>query len=126
MKLIFAVIAASALASVAAEAQQASPRPIKRDSVLARAARQFGELDTNKDGTLDKAEMQAAIEVAVAKLRARMQARFDEADVRKAGQISKEEFVAARESWFASVDTNGDGIIDQSELRAYAKSRRGK
>ena len=126
MKLIFAVIAASVLVSVAAEAPQVSSRPIKRDSVLARAARQFGEFDTNKDGTLDKAEMQAAIEVAVAKLRTRMQARFDEADVRKAGQISKEEFVAARESWFASVDTNGDGIIEQSELRAYTKSRRAK
>ena len=94
MKFVAVLIAVTVLVPVAALAQQASPRPIKRDNVLARAARQFDGLDLNKDGAIDKAEMQAAIEDAVTKLRTRMQARFDEADAKKSGRISKEEFAS--------------------------------
>ena len=126
MRFFAVLIAVTIFSPVAALGQQSSPRPIKRDNVLARAARQFDALDLNKDGAIDKAEMQAAIEDAVTKLRARMQARFEEADAKKSGRISKEEFVAAREAWFASVDTNADGIIDANELRAYTKLRRNK
>ena len=108
-------------------AQDASRgRPIQRDNVLKRAGAQFDRMDANKDGFLDAAEMNAVIEEAVAKLRARMQARFAEADTSKDGKITRDEFVAARNEWFAAVDTNGDGIIDQTELNTYNASRGSK
>lgn len=120
----FAVFAA--MASASAQTQRTGNRPITADRVNGNAARQFNILDSNKDGVVDKAEMEAAIEAAVAKLRAKMQARFDEADANKDGKISREEFLAARTKWFAEVDTNGDGILDQNELRAWNRSHRGK
>ena len=52
-----------------------------------------------------------------------MQQRFSEADANKDGRISREEFVNARGDWFSSVDSNGDGIIDANEMRAYTTER---
>ena len=121
---ILATLFALAITSGLAQAQQTA-RPIKRDRVLSRAASQFDAMDANKDGTIDKTEMDAAIEVAVAKLRARMQQRFDEIDPAKSGTISKEAFVASRAKWFDEVDTNADGTLEPEELRAWNKKRRG-
>ena len=112
------VLALPALAQTAP-----ATRPILRDNVLKRAGAQFDKQDANKDGMLDKAEMDAAIEDAVNKLRARMQQRYAEADANKDGHISREEFVAARGVWFSGVDTNADGIIDANEMRVYNGER---
>lgn len=116
-------IAAMGLALAPAFAQSSSARAIKRDTVVKRAAGQFDRLDLNKDGVVDAAEKNAAIEEAVAKVRARMQARFDEADSDKDGKISRDEYVGARGAWFDGVDANADGIIDAAELRAYTNQR---
>ena len=114
---------AFALALPALAQTAPATRPIVRDNVLKRAGAQFDKLDTNKDGLLDKVEMDAAIEDAVNKLRARMQQRYAEADANKDGSISREEFVAARGGWFSGVDTNADGIIDANEMRVYNSER---
>ena len=120
---ISAIALAFALAVPASAQTAPAARPILRDNVLKRAGAQFDRLNTKKDGFLDKAQMDAAIEEAVAKLRAKMQLRFSEADANKDGRISREEFIAARGDWFSSVDSNGDGIIDADEMRAYNAER---
>ena len=119
---VAAMLAALVMGLAPALAQDAR-RPIKRDNVLKRAGAQFDKMDADKDGTLDAAEMNAVIEEAVAKLRARMQARFAEADANKDGEVTREEFVNARGAWFDSVDTNADGAIDPAELKAYLAER---
>ena len=118
---VLAAFAVLALGLAPALAQDAR-RPIKRDNVLRRAGAQFDRMDANRDGVLDAAEMDAVIEEAVAKLRARMRARFLEA-ANENGKVTREAFVAARGTWFDSVDTNADGNIDPAELKAYTAER---
>lgn len=121
--LISAIALAVAMALPASAQTAPAARPIIRDNVLKRAGVQFDRLNTKKDGFLDKDQMDVAIEEAVTKLRTKMQQRFSEADANKDGRISREEFVNARGDWFSSVDSNGDGIIDANEMRAYTTER---
>jgi len=41
------------------------------------------------------------------------------------GNISKEEFMNGHEAMFDKIDTNGDGIIDESERAAHMKKMKG-
>ena len=123
MKWIAAFVAAGLFAPVALAQDASRIRPIVRDTVLKRAGAQFDKMDANKDGVLDAAEQAAFIDAEVAKVRARLTARFAEADGNKDGKISREKFVGARGNWFDSVVSNGDGTIDQTELRAYTAER---
>ena len=120
---IAAIALVFAVAGPASAQTAPAAHPILRENVLKRAGAQFDKLNTKKDGFLDKAQMDAAIEEAVAKLRAKMQLRFSEADADKDGRISRDEFIKARGDWFSSVDSNGDGIIDAEEMRAYNAER---
>lgn len=108
--LIGAAIAAVAIAP--AVAQKASPPAKKapqtelRTQVSAGVAKQFAMVDTNKDGSVSQAEMDALI----AKRDAKRQARAAKFDPAKA---------------FGSFDANKDGKVTQAEAQAAWTARKG-
>jgi Ca2+-binding EF-hand superfamily protein len=77
--------------------------------------RWFDRLDTNGDGVIDEAEMDA-----------RQTARFNEKDANGDGMISKEEFNARAQSRFSRVDEDGNGEITKEEFTAAMKEWRKK
>lgn len=86
----------------------------------------FQQTDTDGDGFISKAEMEAASEK-----------RFTEADANGDGVLTKDEMNAAREKMrekfeahrgdpaerFAKADTNGDGKLTLDEMKAAASAR---
>jgi hypothetical protein len=90
--------------------------------------------DTDKDGTLDIAEMQAAagaafdrlnkdqdttLEYGEAKGRVSKKA-FVAADPDKDNSLSKDEYIAMAEKLFKAADLENDGTLDARELRSKA------
>ncbi len=69
----------------------------------------FEELDTNKDGTVTVQEFEAGA-----------LARWTAADTNQDGKVTADEFQAAHQAHaqerFASKDSNGDGLLQRSEL----------
>jgi Ca2+-binding EF-hand superfamily protein len=69
----------------------------------------FERLDTNGDGTVTTAEFQAGA-----------LARWTEADANKDGKVTVDEFKAVHEAHraerFSKEDTNGDGVLQRSEV----------
>ncbi|GAA3898814.1 hypothetical protein GCM10022276_17170 [Sphingomonas limnosediminicola] len=123
----FAVPAAPA----AAQAQGAAPQTIKKADLIARADAAFAADDTNKDGSLNAAEIQAEqskeLEQVRAQLAARIKAAFTQLDTNKDGQLSLQEFSASvpaikinetPQQVLQKLDTNKDGKISAAEFRA--------
>lgn len=69
-------------------------------------------IDTNKDGAITAAELQAHREQMRAERRA---ARMAAMDADKNGTVSVEEFAAVHSERLARVDRNGDGILDADD-----------
>jgi hypothetical protein len=126
------LIAALFLASPAS-AQQGStqPKPVTRAAVAAKLDSAFAAADTNHDGFLSVAEVQALenseLQKVQAALRARAEAQFKALDTNKDGQLSFQEFAAATPNVKATdtpaslvqkLDTNHDGKISMAEFRA--------
>ena len=90
----------------------------------------FANLDTNKDKSLNKAEVEAAqarnVAQAQAVINKRIEAEFAKLDGNKDGQLSLTEFKAAAPSPRASsvddlmkqLDRNSDGKVSQDEYRS--------
>jgi Ca2+-binding EF-hand superfamily protein len=90
--------------------------------------------DTDKDGTLDLAEMEAAAGAAFDRLNkdqdttlefreasGRMSKKaFTAADPDKDNSLSKDEYVAMAERLFKAADTEHDGTLDARELHSRA------
>lgn len=127
------LLVALALPSHAAAAQQApaQPKPVTRAAVVAKLDSAFGAADTNHDGFLSVAEVQALenseLQKLQAALRARAEAQFKALDTNKDGQLSFQEFLAATPSVkpndtaagiVQKLDTNHDGKISAAEFRA--------
>ena len=125
-----AIILIAALAPAAA-AQQPQPHPVTRSQFISTTSAAFGEMDTNHDGYLSAAELQAAqgkaLQEVQAALRARIQAQFKALDTNKDGQLSLAEFSAAipsvktnetAEQILQKLDTNHDGKVSPEEFRA--------
>jgi EF-hand domain pair len=84
-----------------------------------RPGNQFTNADTNKDGSLDKAEAQAMHDK-----------HFDEMDTNHDGKLSKEEMAACRQGGmggamhnkgskgFQKADKNNDGTLDKEEAKS--------
>ena len=94
------LIAAPALAVASAAAGQSAPgKPVSRASVSSQLDNAFAAADTNHDGALSTAELQALetreLQRVQTALRARMQAQFKALDTNKDGQLSAQEFSAA-------------------------------
>ena len=47
---------------------------------------------------------------------------FDRADANKDGKVTQAEFAAARTARFAGIDTNKDGALEVSEMRAWKRT----
>jgi Ca2+-binding EF-hand superfamily protein len=76
-------------------------------------------LDTDRNGTVDAAEIAAA--------KARPEApepRADAGERRGRGTVTRDEFMARAETRFARMDANGDGRISPDERREARKERR--
>jgi Ca2+-binding EF-hand superfamily protein len=96
---------------------------------MPRLAKQFGQIDTNKDGQLSRGELSAWKKAHKGERQAKAAERFKHADTNGDGKISRAEAeknaprLAQR---FDAVDTNKDGQLTQDELRAYRESKRSR
>jgi Ca2+-binding EF-hand superfamily protein len=132
--------AALACASGQALAQTANapaaPQPLARTQVVQQLDADFKTLDTNGDGKLTKAEVQAAIVKRAAEAQAMLLQRqkqdFDKLDTNKDGRLTLAEYqagtkISAKENAadvrMAQLDTNKDGSITAAEFRAITLSQ---
>jgi hypothetical protein len=73
----------------------------------------FDQLDRDKDGTLDLKELRGRLNLHELKI----------ADPDNDGTLTKEEYLALVAKLFRAADHNGDGKLDEQELRAPAGRR---
>jgi len=81
----------------------------------------FDEIDTDKNGQLSKAELQAAIDRAHEQLQAQVKQRFTAADSNADGKLSKDEAkLGAPQVYehFEFIDADNDGFVTLAELAA--------
>lgn len=123
--------AAPQLLGAVQAAAAASQQLPKRTDIIANANAKFQELDTSKDGSLSKAEVDAAQvrahQRATATVAQRVTREFTKLDTDKNGQLSLAEFRAgarpvrtdpnASTEAMKSFDTNKDGKISADEYR---------
>jgi hypothetical protein len=91
--------------------------------IEARAVKHAAELDANGDGTIEIAEMKAWREAQRAK---REQARMARLDANGDGAVSVEEFVGAHTERMARRDANQDGVISRDEMRPLRHGKRAR
>jgi len=72
----------------------------------------FARMDANGDGTIETSELRAWIRAMPARIR---DARFKSLDANGDGKITADEFVARRKAMFDRIDGNGDGAVDKAE-----------
>ena len=135
------LVLATLLAASAANAGQASapapgPRPgtsgpqgldINADGLITldeaqvhpRFAARFGDIDANKDGQLDQAEMNAHREKMRTEMHSRGEERWKAADKDGDGLISRDEAAAMPRmaEHFDRLDANTDGRVSREEMR---------
>lgn len=84
------------------------------DEALRMPGTRFADVDTNKDGFVEKAEVEAAIRKRFEERAERMIKRFD---VDGDGKVSKEEAEKPFRKRFAVFDKNDDGKVTKDEAR---------
>jgi Ca2+-binding EF-hand superfamily protein len=87
---------------------------------------QFDAVDTNKDGKLEVAEMDAHREAMHGQMRAHGEERWKAADTDGDAAISRDEAKVAMPRLaadFDKVDANGDGKVTRDEMRAVRSQR---
>jgi len=95
---------------------------ISKEEAPERMRGHFDQVDANKDGQIDEAEMQAAHVQRGGPGGPGMMKHLDKnAD----GKLSKEEAPPPMREHFDQVDTNKDGQVDEAELRAAHEQRGG-
>lgn len=83
---------------------------LDKAEVDAAAGTQFDKLDKDKDGTLDKAEVGKRLS----------KADFAAADPDGDKTLTKAEYIAAADKAFAAADADNDGTVDAKELHSKA------
>ncbi len=131
--LLLAAMPAIALAQGAATPAR-TPQPIPKAAFVQRVDAAFTNVDANKDGSVDKAEIEAAESKSLAARKAALltqrEAAFKELDKDKNGSLTLTEFNAPLVAqalpkadaapMLARLDTNKDGKISAAENRAPA------
>ena len=90
---------------------------------------QFDATDTNKDGKLDRAEMDAHRAAMHGQMRAHGKERWKSADTDGDAAISRDEAKVAMPrlaAEFDKVDADGDGKVTREEMRAVRTQRKGR
>jgi len=96
---------------------------------MPRLAKQFDQIDTNKDAQLSRSELGAWKKAHKNERQAKAAERFKHADTDGDGAISRAEAeknaprLAKR---FDQIDSNKDGKLTQEELRAYRETKRSR
>jgi Ca2+-binding EF-hand superfamily protein len=104
---------------------------------MPRLAKQFDQIDTNKDGQLSRDELKAWRKTHkhahkkgnTAERQAKAAERFKHADTNGDGKISRaeaEKNAPRLAKKFDAIDANKDGQLTQDELRAYRESKRNR
>jgi len=114
-----------------AAGQQAQPKQMTKADFTKTIDARFGALDTNRDGSLDKAEISSAqtkvLQQAAATQQQKLEGEFKKLDTNKDNQLSMAEFKAAAppvrstqtpDQMLAQLDSNKDGRVSAQEYRA--------
>ena len=107
-------------------AQQAAPQSISKTAFMTTMQSEFTQIDTNKDGAVSTAELDAARSKALADaIQRRSAAAFAQLDADKNGSLSQAEFARAMKpsgklpaSPLVAMDSNKDGKISAAEYKA--------
>jgi hypothetical protein len=134
--MLIAILASAAGPALAqgATAPAKTPQPVPKAAYVQRIDAGFAAVDTNKDGTTDKAEIEAAETKAMAARKAQLvnqrEAIFKELDKNKDGSLTLTEFNAPLVAqalpkpnaapMLTRLDANKDGKISAAENRAPA------
>ncbi len=123
-------VAAAAQSGTQPSSGAAASQPVTRSALSGQLDASFNNLDTNKDKSLNKAEVAAAqarnVAQAQAEIAKRVEAEFTKLDSNKDGQLSLAEFRGAAatprvppvDELMKQLDRNSDGKITQDEYRA--------
>ena len=100
----------------AAEAKTQQQRVV---ALRGRVEQEFAKLDTNKDGSLSKAEFMAVSPQAPASTNNGAQM-VGQLDKNKDGKVTADEYRAPILSRFDAMDSNKDGTLSEAERKAFA------
>jgi len=94
-----------------------------------RVAKNFDRLDTDKDGSVSRAELAAGMQHMHGKgrkMHRKGMAAFQKADTDKDGTLDRAEAAAIPgvAKNFEAIDTDGSGTVSLEEVHAYMKARR--
>ena len=145
MKMLISVLALATASAVQAAAPVApapaaapAPKPVTRAAFIANVDTNFQRNDTNRDGSLSKAEIAATELRAQQQLDARLTVRrkeaFDRIDTNHDGSVSFAEFAAASPTpkaddgskAIAVLDTNRDGSVADDVLGMIGRYMRNR
>jgi len=90
---------------------------IERTEVLAWAEARFKALDTAGDGALTKEQY---VDAMIAKIRPRLEQRFDKLDADKDGKVTAAEFEAPAQARFDRRDTGKTGVLSIDDLKNHS------
>ena len=123
-------LAAGTPATAQPKQSVAAPKSVTRAEINSRLDSAFSNMDANKDGSVNAAELGAAqkkdLETAQAAIRTRAQAAFTQLDTNKDGKLSLDEFAASVQvnsketaaEVLQKLDTNKDGKVSAEEFKA--------
>ena len=95
------------------EVDQNSDGRIDRQEYHRRMSDMYFHADKNKNGSLDRAELDAIQEEMV----------LDPGDANADGELAMPEYIDERFEQFRAIDTNSDGLLTQDEvIRVYEKN----
>jgi len=129
---LFAGVAGPAFAQGAAPAK--TPQPVAKAAYLQRVDATFSAVDTNKDGFIDRAEIEVAETKVLGARKAQLinqrEAAFKQLDANKDGSLTVKEFNAQLVAqalpkanatpMISRLDSNKDGKVSAAENRAPA------